>query len=356
MKEQVQQTPRILIVDDVEANRYVLRDIILDMGYQPVLAENGAQALKIVQRVPMQLILLDIAMPEMDGYELCKILKDDSHLREIPIIFISAFDNPQDVVQGFECGGEDYITKPFIPEVIKARVGVHMKVAQTNQNLQATNRRLQASVHEQVRQMEMEKKSVLYALASVAAENSNYDEKHMERMQVNCRILSQAMQLSPQYEQIISDNFIESIEVAAPLCDLGNVAVPMDILQKNTTLSKEEYDIVKTHTTVGTKILKSLQTEGDYNDFVQMSIDVANYHHEHWDGTGYPRGLKGDEIPLSAQIVAVVSSYCALTEERVYREKFYDREGALEVMDVLAGSYFNASIYDICKKVSKQFH
>ena len=178
----------------------------------------------------------------------------------------------------------------------------------------------------------------------------------MGGLRYNCRVLAQAMQLSPLYEHVISDTFIETIELAAPLCDLGNVAIPTDILQKHGRLNAEEKAVMQTHTTIGAKILNDIRTHGDYNDFVQMSIDVANYHHEHWDGTGYPRGLKGDEIPLSAQIVAVVSAYCALTEERVYREKFYDREGALEVMDVLAGSYFNASIYDICKKVSKQFH
>ena len=118
------EIPRILIVDDVEANRFVLRDIIADMGYQPVLTENGTQALKMVQHIKPQLVILDIAMPEMDGYEVCHKLKADSATREIPIIFISAFDEPSDIVKGFALGGEDYVTKPFIPEVVKARVGM----------------------------------------------------------------------------------------------------------------------------------------------------------------------------------------------------------------------------------------
>ena len=347
---------KILIVDDVEANRFVLRNIIVDMGHQPMLAENGVQALKIVERMLPSLILLDVSMPEMDGYEFCTIMKGKPETRDIPIIFISAFDEPEDIIKGFNLGGEDYITKPFIQEVVQARVSVHLKLADATVEMQNVNRQLAASVQEQLKQMEEEKKNVLYALGSVARENACYDAEHMERLQYNCKILAQAMQLSPLYEHIISDTFIETIELAAPLCDLGNVAIPIDILQKHGRLNAEEKAVMQTHTTIGAKILNDIRTHGDYNDFVQMSIDVANYHHEHWDGTGYPRGLKGDEIPLSAQIVAVVSSYCALTEERVYREKFYDREGALEVMDVLAGSYFNASIYDICKKVSKQFH
>ena len=155
-----QDSTRILVVDDVETNRYVLRNIIVDMGYQPVLAENGLQALKIVQRVPVSLILLDISMPEMDGYELCRLIKADPIHRDIPIIFISAFDDPADIVEGFSIGGEDYITKPFIPEVVKARVGVHLKFSLANQTLQEANRRLQVSVSEQVRQIEAEKKRV----------------------------------------------------------------------------------------------------------------------------------------------------------------------------------------------------
>ena len=347
---------KILIVDDVEANRFVLRNIIVDMGHQPMLAENGVQALKIVERMLPSLILLDVSMPEMDGYEFCTIMKGKPETRDIPIIFISAFDEPEDIIKGFNLGGEDYITKPFIQEVVQARVSVHLKLADATVEMQNVNRQLAASVQEQLKQMEEEKKNVLYALGSVARENACYDTEHMERLQYNCKILAQAMQLSPLYEHIISDTFIETIELAAPLCDLGNVAIPTDILQKHGRLNEEEKAVMQTHTTIGAKILNDIRTHGDYNDFVQMSIDVANYHHEHWDGTGYPTGLKGDEIPLSAQIVAVVSAYCALTEERVYREKFYDREGALEVMDVLAGSYFNASIYDICKKVSKQFN
>lgn len=346
---------RILIVDDVEANRFILRNIIVDMGYQPVLAENGLQALKIFPKCHPQLILLDISMPEMDGYEFCKIMKSNADTRDVPIIFISAFDDERDIVKGFEVGGEDYVTRPFIPEVIKARVGLRLKLYETNQNLIETNRKLQALVDEQLKQIEQEKKNVLYALANVARENSYYDEAHLERLQYNCRILAQAMQLSELYEQIISDTFIEALELSAPLCDVGNVAVPMEILKKKSTLTEGEMDIMKTHTTIGAKILQDISNTGDYNDFIQVAVDVARYHHENWDGTGYPSGMKGDEIPLSAQIVALVSTYCALTELRSYR-KPYSREESLEIMEVDAGSKFNVDIFNIFKKISRQLH
>ena len=349
------EVAKILIVDDVDTNRFVLRDIIQEMGYQPVLTENGVQALKIVERIRPQLIILDVAMPEMDGYEFCKIMKDNAETRDIPIIFISAFDDPSDVVKGFNLGGEDYITKPFIPEVVKARVRLHLKLYDTNNELMEINRLLQRSVNEQLRQLEMEKKNVLYALIRVARENACYDENHMERLCYNCRVLAEAMQLSADYGHLISDTYIDTIELAAPLCDLGNVAIPTDILQKEEPLLERDREIIKTHTTIGAKILQDIRDTGDYNDFLQMSIDIAHYHHENWDGSGYPCGQKMEEIPLSAQIVSVVSAYCAITENRVYRDPYHIEE-ALAIMEADSGKKFNPAIFQILRKIYRQLH
>lgn len=345
-------TPWILIVDDVETNRFVLRNIITDMKLQPILAENGVQALRIVERHRPQLILLDVSMPEMDGYEFCRIMKDDPTTRDIPIIFISAFDEPDDVIRGFNAGGEDYITKPFLQEVVQARVGTHLRLYQAARELAETNRRLQASVNEQLEQMEKEKKRVLYAMVSVARKNACYEESHMERLQYNCKVFSRAMQLSPKYENMVSDSFVETIEISAPLCDLGNVAIPSEILKKRDALTEEEQELIRTHTTVGADILRDIMDE-DYNDFIQMSMDIAHYHHENWDGSGYPCGIRGDEIPLSAQVVSLMSEFCALTEERGYRAA-YAREEAIGIMEKEVGVKFDADLFDICRKIFRQ--
>jgi putative two-component system response regulator len=346
---------KILIVDDVDANRFVLRDIIQEMGHQPILTENGTQALKIIERLRPQLIILDVAMPEMDGYEVCRIVKENPKTRDIPIIFISAFDEPEDVVKGLNLGGEDYITKPLIPEVVKARVRLHLSLYNANQELMNTNRLLQRSVEEQLRQLEQEKKNILYALIRVASENACYDKDHMERISYNCRMLAEAMQLSTSYGHLISDSYIETIEVAAPLCDLGNISIPTDILQKTDELSQEEIEVMQKHTTVGARILEDICDTGDYNDYLQMSIDIAHYHHENWDGSGYPCGKKGVEIPLSAQIVAVVSAYCALTENRTYRDPYYIEE-ALRMMKQGAGTKFDPDIIQILCRIYKRLY
>lgn len=344
---------RILIVDDVEANRFVLRDIISDMGYQPILTENGIQALKMVQHLRPQLIILDIAMPKMDGYEVCTQLKANVDTRDIPIIFISAFDEPEDIVKGFSLGGEDYITKPFIPEVVKARVGMHLKLYEANRSMAEMNRKLQVSLNEQIKQLEAEKKSVLYALLRIARENACYDEGNMNRLSSNCRLLTEAMQLSNEFGQQISDNFVDTMELAAPLCDLGNMAIPTNILQKEGALDAEENAIMRRHTTIGAGILRDIKGIGYDNIFIRMAIDIANYHHENWDGSGYPTGRKGNEIPLSAQIVAVVGTYCALTEKRTYRGAF-SQEQAFEIMETDSGSRFNPELFNILKKIVRQ--
>lgn len=353
--KEMQETAKILVVDDVDTNRFVLRDIIQEMGYQPVLTENGVQALKIVNRIHPQLIILDIAMPEMDGYEFCKLMKENAETRDIPIIFISAFDDPSDVVRGFDLGGEDYITKPFIPKVVKARLRLHLKLYDANNEMMEMNRRLQTSVSEQLYQLEMEKKNVLYALLRVARENACYDTHHMERLSYNCRILAEAMQLSADYGHLVSDSYIDTIELAAPLCDLGNVAIPTELLQKKESLLPEEREIIRTHAATGARILQDIMDTGDYNDFLQMSIDIAHYHHENWDGSGYPCGKKENEIPLSAQIVSVVSAYCAMTENRVYRDS-YHIEMALTMMEEDAGKKFNPDIFRILRKIYRQLH
>lgn len=213
-----------------------------------------------------------------------------------------------------------------------------------------TNRRLQVSVSEQLKQMESEKKKILYAMANVAAQNADYEEEHMKRLGQNCRILAQGMQLSPMFEGQLSDTQIDTIEIAAPLCDIGNIGIPKEILQKKEKLTQEETEVIEKHTDVGANLLSDLQVNNDYNDFISIAIDMARFHHENWDGSGYPEGLKGEKIPLAAQIVSIMDRYCALTGE-----KAYSREEALEVMKEEAGVRFNPDIYNICYKISRQF-
>lgn len=340
---------KIYIIDDVETNRLILEEIIKNMGCSPVLFESGEQALEAVGESLSQLILTDISMPGMDGYELCRILKKNEETKEIPIIFISAFDHPEDIVEGLSLGGEDYITKPFVPEVIEARVGVHLRLSAAKRELLEANRKLQVSVHEQLLQMEQEKRNVLYALADIAAQNAGYREDYIERLKWNCRILAQGMQLSTLFEDKISDAFIDTVELAVPLCDIGKIGIPAEILRKKEELTEEEAAIMQTHTRIGAGVLSDLYVNSDYNDFVGYAIDMIRHHHECWNGSGYPDGLSGEEIPLSAQIVSVMERYCTLTED-----ERHSREEALKIMRKDAGIKINPDIFDICCMISRQ--
>ena len=188
-------------------------------------------------------------------------------------------------------------------------------------------------------------------MADIAAKNSLYENSHARHLKDNCRTLAQGMQLSPLFEGKISDTYIDTIELAAPLCDIGNIGVPRDILIKGGELNEDETSVLQEHTVIGAKLLQDLHGSSDYNDFISISADIAHYHHENWDGSGYPEGLKGNEIPLAAQIVSLVGRYCVLRER-----EGCDRQEALSVLKKEAGVKFNPDIYEICSKISRQLY
>ena len=330
----------VFVVDDMEINRIVLEEIIRHMGCEPVLFESGEETLKeIIRRwkeggIRPELILTDISMPGMNGYELCRILKGYES---------------RDIVEGFSHGCEDYITKPFIAEEVQARVGLHLKLHAVTRELKEMNRHLQVSVREQLRQMELEKKNFLQILAKIAARNAGYDENYMGRLKNNCRTLAQGMQLSPLFEEKISDTYIDAIELSAALCDIGNIGIPRDILQKKEALSGEEENILRSHTLMGAELLEEIQGGSDFNDFITIARELVRCHHENWDGSGYPQGLKGEEIPLSARIVSLMSRYSSLTADGNA-----GTAQALSILEKEAGVRFEPDIYKICCKISRQ--
>ncbi len=352
MGAQGSEKENILIVDDLEANRFALRDIVLEMGYKPLLAEDGEQALRVLERQQVRVIILDVSMPKIDGYQVCELIKADPTTRDVPVLFISALDDPTSMARGFEVGGADFITKPFVPELVRARINLHVKLYQGTQEVTELNRKLQIVMAEQLRRVEEGKRNVLYALLRMAQENASYDENHMERLSYNSRMLAEAMQLSLDFGDEISNQFIDAVEIAAPICDLGNVAIPTDILSKKGELTAEENEIMRRHTLIGEQIIKDID-DGTSNLFISISRDIAKSHHEQWDGMGYPEGLKGRQIPLAAQIVHMAGVYCALTETRSYRQAFSVEE-ALDIMKEQSGTNYNPVLFDILYRIRRQ--
>lgn len=347
------EIPKILIVDDLSVNVGILQQIIEKMGYIPLAAENGREVLAILEHTLPQLILLDISMPEMNGYELCEILKSKKLTQDIPVIFISAMDGSEDMARGFKAGAVDFITKPFEPLEVKMRVENHLKIYSMRKEMEDYNYRLNHLVNEQMKRIETEQRNILFALAKVTEGIDNSTDNHLKNVSYNSRILAQSLQLSPSFENEITAAFIEKIEVAAMLHDIGKIRIPDEILLKPGRLDIKERKIIKRHAEIGAHILEEIYNSAENNDFLPMAINIARYHHERWNGSGYPKGLKGKEIPLPARIVSLIDIFDTLTGERCYKQA-YTIEESLSIIQNCSGIYFEPDIVDIFMKVYKQ--
>lgn len=347
---------KILIVDDVEVNLIILEEIIKNMGYKPLRAQSVKEALQILQESESlpQVILSDISMPEIDGFTFCSMLKKDAYTRDIPVIFISAMDTASDLSQGFALGAVDYIPKPFDQTEVQMRIDTHLKLYSMQKDLEENNRNLSTVVARQMEKLRIEQKNIMTALARLVENRECVSGSHYRNISYNSRILAQGMQMSPKFEDRITDDFIDTIESSAGLHDIGKIMITDRILLKNAPLTNEERTIMSTHAELGAMTLIDIYDGVEKNDFVNMAIDIAWYHHENWDGTGYPKGLKGEEIPLSARIVKIVDVFDAMLGERAYKQPI-PLEQSLDYMEAGAGSLFDPDIMQVFLKIYRNF-
>jgi putative two-component system response regulator len=314
------------------------------------------EALEILQNSnPLpRVILSDISMPEVDGFTFCSMLKKDPYTKDIPVIFISAMDSVSDLNKGFELGAVDYISKPFDKAEVEVRLSTHVKLYTMQKDLEENNRQLSVVVARQMEKLRLEQKNIMTAMARLVESKENATGNHYQNILYNSRILAQGMQLSPKFEDKISDDFIDTIESSAGLHDIGKIMLPDYVLLKNAPLNFEERRIMKTHAELGAKTLIDIYDGVEKNDFVEMAIDIAWYHHECWDGSGYPKGLKGEQIPLSARIVKVVDVFDALVNERRYKEPT-PLEQSLQFMKDNAGREFDPDIINVFMRIYRNF-
>lgn len=352
-KDKPKDIPYILIVDDLNVNRTILEEIIYQMGYLPLAAGNGKEALHMLKETLPQLILMDISMPEMNGYELCRLLKSNKVTRDIPVIFISALDGSDDRIKGFKAGAVDFITKPFAPMEVTIRVENHLKIYKMQREMEAYNYKLNRLVNEQMKRIETEQKNILYALAKVTEARDNSTVNHLENISHNSRLLAQSLQFSPKFEKEITTAFVEKIGVAAMLHDIGKIQIPDEVLLKPGSLTSRERDIINQHTLIGAHILEEIYDNAEKNDFLPMAINIAKYHHERWNGTGYPEKLKGKEIPLCARIVCLIDIFDTLMGERCYKNA-YTMEQSLRIIEECRDIYFDPDIVDVFVRIQKQ--
>ncbi|VAW45507.1 Response regulator [hydrothermal vent metagenome] len=328
----------ILIVDDVSDNIQVAMGILQEKNYQFSFALNGEQALKLVDKNEFDLILLDIMMPGMDGYEVCQQLKKQAKTKDIPIIFLTAKVDVDSIREGFSLGAVDYISKPFHPEELIARVKTHLDLFAAKRVLKRHNLNLKNSLlHREKRfmaELEDSQKEMISVLTDLMEVNSDETGRHIRRVAEYSRLLA-------HYHPSLTEEDAQVIFHAAPMHDIGKIAIPHHILHKPGRLTEEEFEVMKTHTTLAHEVLKISNRK-----FIKAAEIIAMQHHEKWDGSGYPLGLSKENIHLYARIVAIADVFDALTHKRVYKDA-WSTEDAVEYIIQHKNTQFDPELVDI---------
>jgi putative two-component system response regulator len=331
----------ILVVDDTPDNLDMLNSI-LSSKYRVKAVTSGQKALDVAatpEDLP-DLILLDVMMPGMDGYEVLRQLKTSDLTRKIPVIFISALNEPANESKGLEIGAVDYISKPVVAPIVLARVRTHLALYDTKMALEE---KVRARTEELIHTQDV----TMLGFATLAEFRNKETGAHIMRTQQFVRILAQYIMVNPRFAPYLNMETITILYKSAPLHDIGKIAVPDRILLKPGKLTADEFEEMKLHTVYGRDaILKAEQALGNVkNSFLALAKEIAYTHHEKWDGSGYPEGTSGDDIPISGRLMALADVYDALTSKRVYKEAFF-HEKAVEIIQADRGKHFDPDVVD----------
>lgn len=332
----------------------MLSEILKAAGYDVMAFDSGINALKAIFKSPPDLIILDIVMPGIDGLELCRMLKENPEFSDIPVLFISGVDDVDNKLRAFSVGGADYITKPFHLREIQARVKTHLQLRAAHLELKQYNRELQRMVEEKVKEILESQLSTIVAISKLVEYHDIETGQHIERVQMFCKILALSLKDFSPHGLSVDDEFVETIYWAAALHDIGKVGIPDNILLKPNRLTPSEKEIMKSHTIIGARALEEVQRKYPRNKFLNMGIEIARWHHERWDGKGYPDGLSGEEIPLSARIMALADMYDALRAKRPYKPAFGHAE-TIEAIKAEEGKALDPTIVEAFLKVEESF-
>ena len=347
-----QKSSTILIVDDSEFNRQVLSKIMTALGHHPVLAEDGLIALNMITKKLPDLILLDILMPRVDGFQVLKRMKADGILDKVPVIIISSVSNMEKIVECISLGAMDYFVKPIEPTLLIARVQscIERKTSLDTEKQYRTlvekyNSILETQIDEQTQEIAESHHSIIFALSKLAESRDEDTGSHLERIQEYSRVLCNQLRAKDKYTSILTDTYIEHIYYASPLHDIGKVSIPDAVLQKPGRLTNEEMSIMKQHTLLGANTLREVLNKHPNNEFIKRGIDIAENHHERWDGSGYPFQRAGEKIPLAGRIIALADVYDALTSKRCYKDAF-SHEKSREIILDGRKTHFDPAIVD----------
>lgn len=322
---------RVLIVDDDEFALELLHDSLADSGYEVEVARDGREALELLRKGTCRLVISDWEMPRMNGIELCREIRWRGLGSYVYIILVTARDGTDSIVEGLEAGADDFITKPFDPTELCVRLRAGQRI------LSLDSRDL-----------------IIFSLAKLAESRDPETGAHLERMREYCRLIAQHLSGRKAYSDYVDGEYVETIYLTSPLHDIGKVGIPDSVLLKPGRLSDREFDIMKTHTTIGGETLAAAAREHPEAKFLRMARYVALTHHERFDGSGYPGGLAGEEIPLCGRIVALADVYDALTTKRVYKAAFSHDVARSIILDE-RGVHFDPDIVDCFLEQEQDF-
>jgi len=338
----------VLIVDDTPANLKVLSGMLKEKGYEVRPVPNGKLALQAARNKIPDLILLDINMPDMNGYEVCERLKKEPLLKDVPVIFISALSETLDKIKAFSVGGIDYITKPFQLEEVHARVETHLKLRKLMVNLENI-------IEEKVEEIYSSQVATIFAMAKLTQSRDDATGKHLNRVSNYCRLIVTKLSQQDKYKGIIDAKYIELVTSSSILHDIGKVGIPDEILLKPGKLSENEFELMKKHTVIGADTFMAVKRMYPQNEYVSLGVEIARSHHEKWNGNGYPDGLAGSDIPLAARIMSIADIYDALKSERCYKKE-YPHEKCCEIINEGRGIIFDPDIVDVFNEVNEEIY
>jgi putative two-component system response regulator len=346
--------PTILIVDNSPVNLSWLGNLLSKL-YTVKAVNHGAKALKVVSEEQPDLILLDIKMPDISGYEVCRMLKADKHTQHIPVIFLTSKTEAVSEEMGMSMGAVDYITRPINPEILLSRVRAHFLEASYLRTMRVNNEYLEYEVTKRARDLATLQQVTILALASLAEVRDLETGSHLRRTQNYIRALARHLRPHPRFANALHDEMIEMLFQCAPLHDIGKVGIPDRILLKPGRYEPHEFEIMKTHPALGFEALNQAQVAaGASIEFLEVAKDIVYSHHEKWDGSGYPQGLAGDAIPIPARLMAIVDVYDALICKRVYKPGM-SHERATEIIVQGRGKHFDPDVVDAFLALGAEF-
>lgn len=369
MDEMTKSRPYILVVDDMRENTLILQNFLAPKGYQVAAAFSGAEALELVEKNPPDVILLDLMMPGMDGFTVCQRLKQDPRTRHIPVVVLTGMSEREANVKALEMGADDFMAKPFDSVVLDARIrsslrskALQDRIIEYQRELEANNELLEQRIRERTAQLARTQQVTVFSLAKLAESRDTETGEHLDRMRRYATEIAVELAASDKFRDVVTKVFVEALFESSPLHDIGKVGIPDQILLKPGKLSRDEFDVMKTHTQIGGDTLRAADLEAGGDSFLAMGRDIAYAHHEKWDGAGYPAGLKGTEIPLAARICALGDVYDALTSKRPYKEAFSHEKSRGIILEG-RGAHFDPDIVDAFlarerqfTEISKSFH